>query len=562
MLDENKNTFFEKISKDVENITDPQIKNIILSLFNIIEEQAQTIHGLQNEIQKLKDENNRLKGEQGKPEIKASTTTKDNNISSEKERKKNNNKKKKKKKKKNIKITGQKQCKVNKNELPPDAELKDTVSHIVQDIVFELNNIEFLREKYYSKSTNKIYLGQLPAGYEGGYGPGIKTLCLVLKNDCNVSEPNILKFLNTIGIDISAGTISNILIQKKKDFHEEKRDIVRAGLEASDYQQTDHSYTRVNGANWYTQILCNPFYTAFFTIERKTRLSVLEVLLTGEENEGNGLKYKLNNETLPILKKLKINKKNRKLIMNILSEDVFTKKDIEKYLETNIIDLKPRAKNKIIIACAITFYRSQKYYPIIQTLVCDDAPEFKLITENLSLCWVHEGRHYKKLSPVIKYNIDILKKFLKEYWLFYNDLLNYKVRPSPKLAEKLLLEFDILFSTCTGYEKLDERIAKTYQKKERLLLVLKYPHLPLHNNDSELGARAVVRKRDVSLHTITTEGTKANDTFLTISYTCRKLGINFFDYIYDRITKNFKIKSLADVIIEKSVLLNQNYCLS
>jgi len=450
---------------------------------------------------------------------------------------------------------------VKKNELPLDAESKGTVSHIVQDIKFEVENIELVREKYYSKSTNKTYLGQLPAGYEGRYGSGIKTLCLILKNDCNVSEPNILKLLNTIGIDISAGTISNILIKQKEDFHKEKSDIVRAGLEASDYQQTDHSYTRVNGSNWYTQILCNSFYTAFFTVERKTRLSVLEVLLTGEENSGDGLKYKLNDETISILKKLKINKGNINQIMRMLSERIFTKEEMEEYLMTRITALKSQTKNKIITACAISAYHSQEFYPIIKTLVCDDAPEFKLITENISLCWIHEGRHYKKLSPVIKYNIDKLNAFIEEYWRFYDKLLHYKLNPSDRLAEKLSLEFDILFTVHTGYESLDERIAKTCRKKDRLLLVLKYPYLPLHNNASELGARAVVRKRDVSLHTITSEGTKANDTFLTIVYTCRKLGVNCFDYIYDRITKKFKMKSIAEVIKEKSASVT-NYCLS
>jgi len=39
---------------------------------------------------------------------------------------------------------------------------------------------------------------------------------------------------------------------------------------------------------------------------------------------------------------------------------------------------------------------------------------------------------------------------------------------------------------------------KTKVKKDRLLLVLKHPELPLHNNASELGVRQRVQKRDVS----------------------------------------------------------------
>jgi hypothetical protein len=52
-------------------------------------------------------------------------------------------------------------------------------------------------------------------------------------------------------------------------------------------------------------------------------------------------------------------------------------------------------------------------------------------------------------------------------------------------------------------------------------------------DDAELGARAQVRKRDVSLHTMTEDGTKADDTFLTISQTAKKLGVCAYEYIYD-----------------------------
>jgi hypothetical protein len=125
---------------------------------------------------------------------------------------------------------------------------------------------------FYSKSTGKTYTGQLPKGYNGAYGPGLKTLTLILKNECNVSEANILKLMQSAGIQISIGTISNLLIKQKDQFHKEKSEIVKNGIESSDYQQVDHSYTKVNGENYYTQILNNLFYTAFFTTKSKTRL--------------------------------------------------------------------------------------------------------------------------------------------------------------------------------------------------------------------------------------------------------------------------------------------------
>jgi len=185
---------------------------------------------------------------------------------------------------------------------------------------------------------------------------------------------------------------------------------------------------------------------------------------------------------------------------------------------------------------------------VIQTLLCDDAPQYKLLTKRLASCWVHDGRHYKKLSPVVPHNERILEELIDRYWQYYRKLLAYKEAPSETLAASLSAEFDILFSTATGYALLDERISKTKAKKGNLLLVLKFPWIPLHNNDSELAARQQARRRDVSLHTMVADGTKANDTFLSIVQTCKKLGINCYEYFLDRIQRTLTIPPLAQLI--------------
>ena len=93
--------------------------------------------------------------------------------------------------------------------------------------------------------------------------------------------------------------------------------------------------------------------------------------------------------------------------------------------------------------------------------------------------------------------------------------------PTATPVQSLADKFDVLFSTETGYDKLDERIEKTKVKKDSLLLVLKYPDIPLHNNASELGARTQVLYRDISLNTINKKGTEAKDTFMTIVETAK-----------------------------------------
>ena len=202
-------------------------------------------------------------------------------------------------------------------------------------------------------------------------------------------------------------------------------------------------------------------------------------------------------------------------------------------------------------AGAIASYHAETGYPVVEVIICDDAPQFKLITKDLGLCWVHDGRHYKKLSPIVPDNEKKLEDFRKTYWEYYEKLLKFKEKPEQELAETLSKEFDKVFSTTTGYEHLDERIKKSKSKKDELLMVLKYPEIPLHNNASELGVRAQVRRRDVSLQTKTAEGTKASDTFLTIVETAKKLCVNVYNYIFDRVSKRNDVKSLAEIIKEK-----------
>ena len=45
-------------------------------------------------------------------------------------------------------------------------------------------------------------------------------------------------------------------------------------------------------------------------------------------------------------------------------------------------------------------------------------PQFTWITEELGLCWVHEGRHYKKLFPYVAQHQKLLEDFLGDFWDF------------------------------------------------------------------------------------------------------------------------------------------------
>lgn len=189
---------------------------------------------------------------------------------------------------------------------------------------------------------------------------------------------------------------------------------------------------------------------------------------------------------------------------------------------------------------------------IKKIMVSDNAKEFWTLTEIQALCWVHETRHYRKLNPILDHHKDILKDFISEIWAYYYTLLEYKKCPEKWNKEFLRGWFDKIFSRETGYLELDKRIASTKQNKEKLLVVIDYPYIPLHNNCAELAVREPVIKGGISYGTRSEEGRIALENMLSLSDTCRKLGVSFYAYLNDRISGKNQISSLAQIIEEKT----------
>lgn len=544
----------ETILADTEDIQDPVVQKNQMVLLNLVECLVGKLDALQTTVQQYKNEINRLKGEQGQPNIRPQKKDDDNqdpnstNHSSEEERKAGEPKSKKKKKRKKrdyITIDQTIDCTVNRSELPEDAISKGFTTRIVQDLEIKTNNVEFRQEVFYSPSQNKTFTASLPPGYTGDFGPSVRSLILSLYHDGKMTQKNIKNFFNTFGIQLSKSTVSRLLIEKHEIFHQEKQDIINAGLKSTPYQQTDDTSARVNGKNHYAHILCNPFYTAYFTTPKKNRLTVLGVLCQGE------LKFAFNQKSLELMEQLGLKNNNLSKLQAMFKNDtILSRCEVGQLLEQLFPASKKKKhkKNKQVIldASAIAFYRDSQY--AIDFLICDDAPQFNLITKYKVLCWIHEGRHYKKLNPVVSKHKILLDDFITAFWGFYAKLIDYKGDPKQELAIKLFDGFDKLFSTKTGYDDLDDRIVKTLAKKEQLLLCLQFPFLPLHNNDSELGARVKARDRDIHLQNRNEKGTKSKDSFATITETARKLSVNAYQYFHDRITRAFKMPSLASLI--------------
>ncbi len=536
---------------DLSRIGDPYARECVHRLLNLVEKLAMEVRSLQEENQRLRDENARLKGEKGKPDIKANAPKPPSaDYSSERERHTPKAWRKTSKTAK-IHIDREEVLKIDRENLPADAEFKGYEDTTVQDVILRTDNVLFRKEKFYSPGEGRIYLAPLPGGYEGEFGPGIESLVITLYFGSNMSEPKIAELLHSMGVQISDGEVSNLLIKEQGAFHEEKDALFEAGLASSPWQHLDQTGTRVNGQNQHCQIVCNPLYTAYRTTETKDRLSVLDTLRNGRPRL-----YLLNEEAEGYLARTQMSKVAVRLLKAGMTWDkLVDEATMKALLEGPLSKLGPQQQRWVLDATAVAAYHAEMEHPVVRMLLCDGAPQFTWVTEELSLCWVHEGRHYKMLTPYVAHHRKLLADFLKQFWDYYRELVAYREAPSVVEAARLSAKFDLLFTTATHYQPLDATIAKTRDKKDFLLKVLCHPEIELHNNPAELGARARVRKRDVSFGPRTLEGARAWDTFMSLAETARKLGVSFYDYVHDRILGTNLIPRLDALLTERAATL-------
>lgn len=557
-------TALDKVFEKIENLDitaidcDEPVKNTLILLTNTVETAAQ-------EIRKLREENSYLKKlldreDEDKSHQKSQSQSRDNDKKNKNQKKRpplerksspsTDSTKKKRRTRAELTITRTEPRFVDRDGLPADAIHKGYRDVTIQELILQPDIIRFRLERFYSPTTGKLYEAELPPGFRNWeYGPVLRSYIINQYFRNRVTQDKQVHDLQGHGFQISAGEIARILTENHLSFHQEKQQIFEAGLASTTYQHCDHTSAWVKGEKQYHTVVCNEYYSAFFTHPAKERMAVIDVLTGNREIE-----YIINSNTVDYLKNTQCPQKYINGLKKHLSANPFTFKELGIFLSKLFRKLPDRYRDLIDDAAAVAFYQSLDPNLQIPILISDDAREFYHLTVFHGLCWIHVARHFDKLQPILAVHQRKLDQFYDRLWKFYQKLKKYKENPTSELKRSLSNEFDCIFSPETGYEALDKRIALTATNKEKLLLVLDHPEIPLHNNPAELALRELVIKRKISVGTRSVKGTRAWETFMTIYDTCRKQKISFFDYIKDRLTESHHIPSLSSLIKQKSPL--------
>lgn len=496
---------------------------------------------LKEEVQQLKDEIAVLKGQKPRPKIPPSA------LEGTQSKDKQNNKNKlsrgkhpRHKKTRHLEIHAKNRIKP--GSIPEGAIFKGCQKFTVQDIILRSYNTLYELERW--QLTDGTYLtGKLPQNIHGHYGPQLISYILHQYYGCRITEPLLFAQLKEIGILISEGQLSNILIHGKETFHQEKDGLLLAGIAATGQVKVDDTGARHRGRNGYSTIIGNEYFTYIVSTDSKSRINFLQTL------HGSDPRYLINEDTADYIETLKPgNWLGGYLLLQGRDRSMDQAEWKNFLLEVNI---KSEGEIKLVSEAALFASLIANGIPRDLGVHGDDAGQFNAFVR--SLCWIHEERHYRKLIPFDESTRQAIAQIRGEIWDLYKGLQEYKLAPSEKLKVILENKFDDLFlKKQTASPTLKHQLAKTYAKKTELLRVLERPETPLHNNGTETDAREMVVKRKVSGGTRSEEGQKCRDTFVSLKKTCSKLGINFLGYLEDRVNELFTIPGLAQEILSRS----------
>jgi hypothetical protein len=415
---------------------------------------------------------------------------------------------------------------------------------VVQELVIQNENTRYLRARYNLPGGGSV-LAPFPEGVlavEGGhFGANLIAYILDQYHQAQVTEPLLLEQLWEYGIDISAGQLHRLLTENHEVFHQEKGEVLAAGLMVSSYIGTDDTGARHQGKNGYCTVIGNDLFAYFESSDHKSRLNFLHVL------QGSQRDYAINETTLAYWERQKL----AAVLVDQLTQgpQEFVG---EQAWQARLTELAISNERHVLIATEGALLGGLIARGVSPELVVlsDGAPQFVILVH--AGCWIHAERPLAKLVPYNDEHRAVIEKVRTQIWDLYQDLKAYRQQPDESQQPVLETRFDVLVEQRTGYPNIEGVLKEMRDHKADLLRVLKRPEVPLHNNAMESDIREFVKRRKISGGTRNNAGRRCRDTFASLKKTCRKLGVRFWDYLQDRVRGLGKIPRLADLIRQKA----------
>ncbi|MCY7328976.1 MAG: hypothetical protein LH618_10535, partial [Saprospiraceae bacterium] len=357
-------------------------------ILQAMESMSKELSELKAENGKLRDQINRSKGEKGRPEFKRKDKISPGDKASqsgEKADKRTNHKTGTTKDRLGIDQTIE--LKEVGQELPPDARIRYWKERVVQDVELRRNTVKYRIAVWYSPSEGRTYRSSFPLEGFGSFGPQIRGLLHLLHYECNVTQGCLESFCDSLGLNISSGSIDNVLKSRGVAAVEERKDILRAGMAHSDYVQADSTGSKEKGVSLHTQIFCSPLFTAYFSNQTKSRLQVLQSLCGLTELAD--LPVMFNEDTVLLFEYFKV-PKHYQNALGVFLEDQgsSTIGQLKAWIGTELTKLAGQKNTlaHVLDAFALAHYFQREDFPTLCALMSDDAPEYKLLSPLHALC--------------------------------------------------------------------------------------------------------------------------------------------------------------------------------
>lgn len=513
---------------------------LVLELSIFIEHQASIIQAQAEEIQQLKDEIARLKKQPPRPKIKPSRLE---NKAAGKRKRKGKKRAGSQKRKKTAQLQIHETVAVPLENIPPGAQFKGYKTFVVQGLKIKVHNTKYLLATYQTAEGQYI-CSQLPEHLNGKhFSPELVRYILYQHYHCGVTQPLLLEQLREFEIDISKGQLSNILIEGKEAFHQEKDRILAVGLEVSSYINVDDTAARHKGQNGYCTHIGNESFSWFESTDSKSRINFLKLLRAGRSD------FVINLDAICYMMCHKLPHKPLEAIIAKLGLICANESQWHDFLAQNDIvqDRHVQIATEGALIGSIIEHGLSKDLVVLS----DDAAQFNVLLHGL--CWVHADRTIDKVIPYSDQAQKDLDSVKDQLWQLYKGLQAYKQNPTANDKERLSATFDEIFTQTTASASLNNALKRLHRNKSELLLVLERPDIPLHNNCAENAIREYVKKRKISGSTRSESGRQCRDTFTSLKKTCRKLGLSFWQYLKDRIENIGLIPDLSDLIRQRAL---------